>query len=207
NNNKQLAVAQNMYSTDNKDYLPYPNWGNDFGPGWLYNPVSAAPPNLWAKPWTNNVIEAYKTGVYYQYMPNPKAFICPVDNNSKYFRARANKMSSYIMNGAVCGYGATGKNSCKVTAVWSPMCYIQWEPDETNPNPYPSGPPIGDFAFNDASSFPDRGEGVGKLHVSGAIVLALAGHVQPITFRQFQFEQTRAGKGFLWWNPGSNDGR
>ncbi len=45
-NNKQMALAANMYATDNRDYLPLPNWGNEFGPGWLYMPVSMNPPNL-----------------------------------------------------------------------------------------------------------------------------------------------------------------
>src|SRR5436305_9100964 len=40
NNNKQIVLAMNMYATDNNDYLPWPNWGNNDpptgGPGWLY---------------------------------------------------------------------------------------------------------------------------------------------------------------------------
>src|SRR2546429_8628160 len=50
NNNKQIALAQHMYVTDNKDFLPYPNWGgNNSGPtrnpGWLYEASSANIPN------------------------------------------------------------------------------------------------------------------------------------------------------------------
>ena len=206
NNNKQLSLAQSMYATDNKDYLPYPNWGNDFGPGWLYNPVGGNPPNLWSPQYTNNPLLAYKNGVYFNYMPNLKAFLCPVDNKSKYFAQRANKMSSYIMNGAVCGYGALPTSSVKVTSVWNTMCYVQWEPDETL-----GSPPIGAFAFNDASSFPDRNEGVGRLHISGAIVLSVGSSVQFITFKKFSDEQKnppagQRGKGLLWWYPNSNDG-
>src|SRR5436309_15629734 len=42
NNNKQIALAQHMYGIDNKDFLPYPNWGgNNSGPtrnpGGLYD--------------------------------------------------------------------------------------------------------------------------------------------------------------------------
>jgi hypothetical protein len=82
------------------------------------------------------------------------------------------------------------------------MAYLQWEPDETLGNP-----PIGAFAFNDASSFPDRNEGVGKLHISGAIVQALGGHVQFITFKQFQTEQNNQRRNLLWWNPKTPNGR
>ncbi len=204
NNNKQLALARQMYINDNRDYLPFPNWGNTYGPGWLYMPEGGNPPDLWGPVYSNNVVEAYKKGTYYQYMPNVKAFLCPQDNKSKYFAQRANKMSSYIMDGAVCNYGRAGDKSNKQTSVWSTMCYIQWEPDENLLN---GGAPIGAFAYNDASSYPDRGEGVGRLHISGAIIQAIAGHVQFITFKQFENEQLRAGKGFLWWAVDTSDGR
>ena len=57
NNNKQLGIAMSMYTSDNKDYMPYPNWnppwtgaGNAPLPGWLYSPVGGAPANLEAAP-------------------------------------------------------------------------------------------------------------------------------------------------------------
>jgi prepilin-type N-terminal cleavage/methylation domain-containing protein len=205
NNNKQLALALNMYATDNRDFMPWPNWGNTAGPGWLYNPVSGNPPNIDVEPYKSNLMLAYKEGHYFQYMPNPKAYKCPKDTASKYYTQRANKMSSYIMNGSVAGFpGAPhdAKRVAKIPQVWSPMVYVQWEPDELL-----GSPPIGAFAYNDASSFPDRNEGVGRLHGKGAIVQALAGHVQFITFKQFSDEQNRPGKGLLWWSPYTNDGR
>ena len=192
NNNKQLGLAQQMYVTDNRDYLPFPNWGNDFGPGWLYTPTGGAPPNLAVNPYKDDPLQAYKTGHYFSYMPGIKAFTCPVDTKSRYYSQRANKMTSYIMNGAVNKFGSIPNRGVRITEVWSPMCYIQWEPDE-NLNG------IGAFAFNDASSFPDASEGVGRLHISGAIIQALGGHVQYISFKQFTKEQTAPGRGLLWW--------
>src|SRR5205823_6951275 len=44
-NNKQLALAMHMYAMDNNDFMPWPNWGNDYGPGWLYKPVGGRPPD------------------------------------------------------------------------------------------------------------------------------------------------------------------
>lgn len=200
NNLKQLGLAQAMYTTDCRDVLPFPNWGNDYGPGWLYSPTNGGPPDITRPPFSNNVVAAYKTGVYYSYTPNPKSYICPVDNNSKYYKGRANKMSSYIMNGAVCDYGQrapSGRGTRKVTEIKNPLAFIQWEPDENLGNP-----PIGSFAFNDASSYPDRNEGVGRLHVSGAIILAVGGHAQSITFKQFEKEQLNTDaktQPLLWW--------
>jgi prepilin-type N-terminal cleavage/methylation domain-containing protein len=217
NNNHQLNLAMNMYATDYKDSLPYANWGNDNGiPGWLYTAINNNPPDLRTAPFLTDPVRAYKTGLYYPYMSNPKAYKCPLDGRSKYYSQRANQMCTYIMNGAACAYdnGVDGHTPCypnhgsaKVTAVWSPMCYIQWEPDEDNPNPPPNGPPIGAFAYNDAASFPDRGEGVGKLHVSGAIIQAVGGHVLFIKRKQFQDEQSNPIKGLLWWNPLTPNGR
>jgi prepilin-type N-terminal cleavage/methylation domain-containing protein len=207
NNNKQMCLARAMYATDNQDSLPFPNWGNAFGPGWLYTPEGGQPPDLWNATYTNNQVAAYKTGNFYSYMPNIKAYLCPQDGKSKYFPLRRNKMSSYIMNGAVCNFGRLTDRGVKQTQIWSTMCYVVWEPDENNPNPPPNGPPIGDFAFNDASSFPDKGEGVGRLHISGAIIQAIAGHVQFISFKKFDEEQRNTAKGLLWWATDTGNGR
>ena len=163
--------------------------------------MGGAPPNWSVPPFKDAPISAYKTGLYYQYMPNPKTYVCLLDAKSKDYSKRANKMSTYIMNGAVCGYSSSPFRSAKITQVWSPMCYIQWEPDENL-----GTPPIGAFAYNDASSYPDQNEGVGRLHTKGAIILAVGGHVQFISFQDFEAEKKR-NKGFLWWSPWSATGR
>jgi prepilin-type N-terminal cleavage/methylation domain-containing protein len=208
NNNKQLGLAMHMYTTDNNEFLPYPNWGapngrdGKPGPGWLYTPEGGNPPNLSLAKYTNNAVAAYKTGLYYEYMPNPKTYVCSLDAKSKYYKDRANKLSTYIMNGAVCGYTDSPFRSTKITTVRNPMCYIQWEPDEKLGNP-----PIGAFAYNDASSYPNVNEGVGRLHTKGGILLALGGHVQFIDFNTFVREQNNPVKGLLWWSPWTLNGR
>jgi hypothetical protein len=153
----------------------------------------------------SNIVAQYQTGSYYQYMPNPKAYKCPLDTKSKYYNQRANQMSTYIMNGAVCNYTkdypTAGKHgSQKITAIIAPsptMCWIQWEPDENLGG-------IGAFAYNDASSYPDRNEGVGRLHTSGAVVRAIGAHVSFIKFEEFLREQTPPGRTLLWWGPTGN---
>jgi hypothetical protein len=155
-------------------------------------------------------------------MPNPKSYLCPVDIRSQtYTKAysaggRANKLSSYVMNGAVCGYpGADVLRSCKITAAWSPLCYLLWEPDE---NCVSQGNP-GAFEYNDGANFPSvppaGGEGIGRLHSKkGGAIMALAGHVTFITVKQFGDDSKTAngrgpgpgGKTYLWWSPYSTDG-
>lgn len=206
-NLRQIAIAESMYTTDNRDTLPWPNWGNDAGvKGWLYTPQNGYPPYGANAPALNmsNTVAQYQTGQYFQYMPNPKAYKCPLDVKSKYYNQRANQMSTYIMNGAVCNYSVnwptSGKHgSQKVTTIQAPspaMCYIQWEPDETLGNPA-----IGAFAYNDASSFPDRNEGVGRLHTSGAIIRAVGAHVIFIKRKEFETQQTAPQRSLVWWGP------
>src|SRR5207245_10193400 len=97
---------------------------------------------------------------------NLHAMKYPLDTRSKYYKARANKLSTYIMNGAVCGYGKLSgmgrQSSIKVTSVKrGGIVYLEWEPDENLGNP-----PIGAFAYNDASSFPDHNEAPRHRHAS-----------------------------------------
>jgi len=209
-NLKQIALSENMYTTDNRDTLPFPNWGNDAGvKGWLYTAQNGNPPYGANAPALNmsNAVAQYRTGAYFDYMPNPKAYNCPMDNKSKYFKQRANQMSSYIMNGAVCNFTVDWPTTAKhgtqkitgIAGVPAAMCYIQWEPDENLGNP-----PIGAFAYNDASSYPDRNEGVGRLHNSGAVIRAIGAHVLFIKYKDFDREQLVPGKGLLWWGPTGN---
>ena len=220
-NMKQMSIAVRMYSDDNRDYMAFPNWGTPLPPsgngaGWLYAPVGGNPPNMDVIPYSTNPLLAYQAGLWYQYMPNSKAYLCPVDIKSptytKSFAAggRANKMSSYVMNGAVCGYQNTYQSG-KITSVWSTMCYLLWEPDENNLGP---GNP-GAFDYNDAANYPNASEGIGRLHSrKGGSAIAIGGHVQFITRKAFRQDgDTPAGQGpgpggktYLWWSTFTSNG-
>jgi len=217
NNMKQMTLAIRMYADDNNDYLAWCNWdgGNVLGSkaqaGWLY---TAPVPDIQAARWVTNLTAAYATGLWYKYMPNPKAYLCPVDIKSPYYKFRINKMSSYVMNGAVCGYDAPAGNeyrSCKMAQIWSPMDYLLWEPDENNNGPRNPG----EFDFNDAASFPDNNEGLGRLHSKkGGSLVAIGGHVQFVTRVNFRADSNTpqgrgpgpGGKTYLWWSPYSSTG-
>jgi prepilin-type N-terminal cleavage/methylation domain-containing protein len=222
NNYHQLGLAFNMYVTDNKDSLPWSNWGNDpvpnplvkggQYPGWLYSgDVGGVSPLLITPSSFETLrVKGLSTGTYWQYVPNANTFYCPVDkpkNDAAGWMNRHNKLSTYLMNGAACyfptgngGNGKYGYQTAKVTDVWSTSCIIQWEPAQTNA-----------FFYNDASDFPDPNEGVGRIHKKGADVLAVDGHAGFISFEKFIFEQANPpagsnGRGLLWWNPRTIDG-
>src|SRR5947209_5981522 len=94
NNEKQLMLAVQLYATDSEDYAPHPNWDFDPGiPGWVCTPP-------FSKPDTN-----IQTGVLWKYLTSYQVYRCPLDKtNTAAFRQRAQKYTSYIMNGALCAY-------------------------------------------------------------------------------------------------------
>ena len=234
NNLRQMGMASGMYAADNQDHLPHSNWdgGNNFAAprGWLYSmnlndglppsfpagmvpdPYSSVSPyNLLTNPAGTN---AWQSGLWFQYVKNFKAYLCPVDiENKDYLPAggRQNKLSTYVMNGAVDGFTESGvwPTPCKITDVWSPACYLLWEPDENASGP---GNP-GAFEYNDGANFPNTSEGIGRLHsASSGNMLCVGGNVQFVTVQTFQI-QTITGKGsgpngktLAWWSPFSPSG-
>ena len=118
-------------------------------------------PDPTTKLYVDNLNGAYKGGLWFQYMPNPKSYLCPVDLKSQILLAlRVNKLCSYVMDGAACGYADQAKTAL-VSQLWSTSCIIAWEPDE---NSLGYGNP-GAFDFNRCppiSRIPS--EGVGPLH-------------------------------------------
>jgi prepilin-type N-terminal cleavage/methylation domain-containing protein len=219
-NMKQMALAMPMYADDNNGFLAWPNWETGGGgPGWLYTRSGGSIPNPFVAPWLPAPESAWKTGLWYKYMPSSKSFLCVVDIRSPSYRnvsgvlQRANKLSSYVMNGAVAGYPTPDdkyqRRTAKLTDVWSPMCYLMWEPDENALGP--SNPGARDF--NDGANFPTDLEGIGRLHSKkGGQALAVGGHVNFITVQDFRKQSAGAGTGpggksFLWWSPFTTRGR
>jgi len=233
NNLKQLGLGNRMYVDDFTDHLAYPNWdgGNNAAApqGWLYsmNPASlptgapsGAVPNPYDVPyWKNNPGSANQTGLWFKYVTNPNSYLCPVDIKSPTFimttaaGGRQNKLSTYVMDGAVEGYPASGTwpAPMKITSAWSPLCYLIWEPDENGGGP---GVP-GAFEYNDGANYPSTPysnpnpgyEGIGLLHSKHAgNALALDGHVDLVTTVQFNGWSRQGsgpgpgGKTFLWWD-------
>jgi prepilin-type N-terminal cleavage/methylation domain-containing protein len=205
NNNKQLGLAVHMYASDNQDRLPYPNWNPAWVGGWLYDPKgSSTPPNLNAAPYNQNQTLAYETGSLWQFIKNGRIYRCPLDKtNSVEFSQRANKMSTYVMNGAVCGYGAlqpAGKTY--KLGHFKQDAFLMWEPEDRSPI-------LGVNNYNDASSFPDPASdfGLGRRHGKlGGIVLGISGSVSFIKYNSWAAEAKDPNKNRLWCNPGTPNG-
>ncbi len=195
NNVKQITLAMHMYAMDSDDFLPEPNWNSPWlRKGWLYDAQLGSPPDISRPPYATNQARAYETGLLYTYLKTPSIYRCPLDKTNKAsWRSRAQKMSSYLMNGAVCGFGGISPSSYKVSA-FQPDAIIFWQALETNP---------GDF--NDGSSSP--AEGITKLHSVGTTVGAVDGHIEYLKTTKFYSEGSIPGKSRLWCNPATPNGR
>ena len=115
NNQKQFGIAINMYATDCKDFIVYPNWGVNNN-GWLYT-VTGSPAGCPTQNHTPATLQFYQGGALWQYTGTPSAdhrqvYWCPVDVASTNwltattvnvgalaFPQRTEQMSTYVMNG------------------------------------------------------------------------------------------------------------
>lgn len=186
NNQKQIMLADQIYVNDNRDYLANPNWGNDSTtPGWLYQATpSSLPPAI-----TNRLY--VEKGLLRSTIKQDQPFFCPLDRtNTAAFRTRDQKLSSYIMNGAVSGFSSRPQ-AYKLSQFQSDAI-IFWQAKESNPGDY-----------NDGSSSPD--EGITKLHNLGVTVGVVTGSVEYLKYVAFEKEVGRR-PGRLWCNPGNRTG-
>jgi len=201
NNLRQLGLAIQMYSMDNGDKLSYPNWNPPWLPGWLYAPEASQVPNLWSAKYATNPTLAYEGGQLWPTIKTVPLYYCPIERtNASYFRPRANKLSSYVMNGAACNFGRI--QTTQGLSPLRPDAVLMWEPTEQIVN--------GQNFFNDGSSYPQDpalgGDGgPSKRHKTGSIVLNLGGHCEFLKFTTFTNE-TRTGPSRVWWASDSKDG-
>jgi prepilin-type N-terminal cleavage/methylation domain-containing protein len=212
NNCKQIGTSVHMYTGDNQDRLSYPNWNPVWVVGWLYDPQPAsAVPNLAVAPFNSNPRLAYEGnlsnpnsaggagGQLWPYLKNMAVYRCPLDyTNAPGFSQRVNKMSSYIQNGSLCGYGALNGRSYKQQD-FRQDAFMMWEPDDLGTG---SG-------FNDGSSYPDPSVdgGLGKRHGKiGGVVLNISGAVLMVKSNAWYAEAKDPNKNRLWCNPGTANG-
>ncbi len=211
NNMRQMGLAMGMYTGDYQDYLAFCNFDNGNAPeaGWLYGP--GKPPYPPVAAYSTNYGSAWQEGLWFKYINDPNAYLCPVDIRQATYQQRGNQLCSYLMNASACMFDLNNLNStCKISQIWSPACFLMWEPDCTSEGALefnggaigPTAPPIGT-------------ERIGLLHTTtGGEVVRCDGGVEFITATNFaSIASTAMGKGpgpngatYLWWNPISGYG-
>jgi len=210
NNMRNLALALAMYTHDNNDAMPWCQWYNDYGPSWIYMPKGGQAPDPFQL--VNGVLvdntndfPLIEQGLYYPYIRNRQVYYCPLDrkeNND--FIYRKQRVSSYIMNGAVCGFGTYSRPKFKISQ-FNPAAYVHWEPKVNNEGGGPKGP----YAYNtghDASQIPNDKEGIGNRHGKGAGVIGFDTRVHWISLLKFN-QEAAIHPGLLWCVPNSKTGQ
>jgi prepilin-type N-terminal cleavage/methylation domain-containing protein len=209
-NLRNLALAMTMYTQDNSDRMPWCQWYNDYGPSWIYMPKAGNAPDPFKLVNGSLVdnptdIPYVEQGVYYPYLRNRQVYYCPLDRKeNKDFIYRIQRVSSYIMSGAVCGFGKVRRPTYKISQ-FNPAAYVQWEPKVNNEGfPSQNGP----YAYNtghDASQYPNATEGIGNRHGKGAGIMGFDARVHWIPLQQFNREASNR-PGLLWCAPESPTG-
>ena len=199
-NLKQLGLAMAMYTNDNNDMLPWCQWHNGYGPSWLYMPYQGRAPDPYITVGNSlidntNEMPYVQQGLYYSYLRSRPVYYCPLDKQgNEDFIKRVQRVSSYIMNGAVCGFGAYSTPKFKISQ-FNPTAYVQWEPKVNNYG--------GFYAYNsglDASQNPNNEEGIGNRHGTGAAILGFDSRVRWISLREFNREAS-LNPGLLYCTP------
>jgi len=191
NNLRQIIVALQVYTSDQNDTLPAPNWDNGGGnrPGWLYTPDSADGD-------TYNL----QKGLLWPTLRNQKIYFCPMDKPDEarmsahdgVVEQRQQQISSYAMNGAVIGYMSMIYPPVKLEQMNDSDCAF-WETDETDP-----------WYFNDGANYP--GEGVSPRHYQGGIQATFGGQVDYVRLVDWYNDVAATNKNRLWCYPLSADG-
>jgi type II secretory pathway pseudopilin PulG len=192
NNLRQQTMAVYLYSTDNGDSTPWPNWlAGDIAstgvprPGWLYtiNPVAF------------NHQDKFKieTGLFWNILPDCRVYRCPMEDvNGSLFKQRDQQISSYGMNGAVCGYDLA-LPACVRLERFSPDAVAFWETDERVP-----------YNFNDGANAP--ASNISTRHMRGAVYGAFDGSAAYIKFNLWTNEVAATNQNRLWCYPCAADG-
>jgi len=191
NNLKEQTLAIHLYAVDNHDVMPWPNWAagdEPDRPGWLYTQPSSV-----MVPLPGGSVFKVETGVFWPILHNSKLFLCPRDGPATpHFNERVQQISSYVMNGAICGYTNVIFPPVKLGEL-RPDGVAFWETDERYPG-----------YFNDGASYPS--EGISTRHHQGGIYGAFDGSAGFIKFSDWYAEADSPTRNRLWCNPQSVSG-
>jgi prepilin-type N-terminal cleavage/methylation domain-containing protein len=169
-NNKQIALAANLYPSDYNEYMAHTGWGGRTG--WAY--AAGIPRTGNATPATLELrraqqLQFFREGQLYPYLKTEKVLMCPLDRVDALFYQRGVYYLSYVWNGCINAF--TADAVYKITR-FKPLSLLQFEADELTP-----------FYFNDSVSNPD--EGISARHGEGALVALMDGSTARVAIRDY----------------------
>ncbi len=223
NNVKQTMLGMVMYCNDNNDRLPHPGFYlNTFN--WITASTPSRPvPRMVANHTLATFQQDYDyqvswfTGIpapgypapptppacsqLYQYLINPKLFLCPQDVVDANYLKRLEIISSYVWNGAPTGYGTYGggTNTYKMNK-FKPTNILQWENDEKQTS-------AGEW--NDFGNYPvetGTGPSMSQRHGKAAQVGRMDGSAAREPWGNIKTWATSGSANDLWCNPGTTSG-
>jgi prepilin-type N-terminal cleavage/methylation domain-containing protein/prepilin-type processing-associated H-X9-DG protein len=185
-NMRQLTGAIFAYAADNDGQLPYCNWNNSvddnsqYCKGWLFATAQYRVGYSLAilnGPWLglpHYPQEGAMTGTIWPYVHDLLVYHCPIDNPQ--FWTGTEWLTSYLFNGAECGYGGMGYSTpgLKLGQVKQTTTgVVLWEALEQR---YEGQSNTG-AVWNDGSSNPSE-EVLADRHFQGANLSFYDGHVE-----------------------------
>jgi prepilin-type N-terminal cleavage/methylation domain-containing protein len=191
-NLKQLMYANQMYATENRDYLPFPNsdtmerLGFWDGPGWLYQYPDRSEP------------EHVESGALWKSLNQRGVYRCPSDDQPREAGPVRN-LTSFTMNAAVRGF-ADRLPSVKQVRFRS-EAIIMWEADEQDR--FKDDDQSATGSWNDGNNYPHQYQSL--RHPDGGSVAAIDGHVGSLDAMEW-LETMDRRPGPLWCNPYTKDG-
>lgn len=205
-NIRQLSMANQMYINDSKGWQVFCNWGtnkgdwnNDGDVGWLFElPPSTDPSKV-------------ETGHFWMYLKNREIYRCPTHVKGEagsFGAATSDALTSYLMNGATCGYGTPAPPGSKNVMFTKLTQYksddiLLWEADERGP-----------YAWNDGSSSPwetfnpnnPASAGLTIRHGKVAALAFFGGHAEMIGHKEFYTLGQDPKRNQLYCQPNSPTG-
>ncbi len=222
-NLRQIVLGSAMYAGDNKDHLPGPCWGTD-KIGWLFGnafPVNGGTTMASAVAAYPAQLQSESLGQLWPFLKSPKVYRCPLDfTNSFLWAERGCLITSYAMNGAVCGFGGLPDGASYKLSQFSADDVVFMEPSEYFP-----------FDYNDGSNHPYEGitqRHLGKAGVNQAAsaygyenlggygtIARFGGSVNSISYDAYHalggdlgtYQNIRPLPNVLWCNPGGANGQ
>lgn len=192
NNFRQILLSTHLYIGDNNEFLPYTSWssGTFNVANWCYTRLA-----------TNRPDHTVERGQLWQYHQTRALYWCPLERtNNAFFRQREMQVCSYMMNGAVSGYGTgpSGQYTTYKIHQFNPDSMLYWEADERQPSNY-----------DNVASQPN--EGVTQRHNTGVMMGMFGGQTEYMKWREYVREAGIGGfpgvrPGRFWCNPGSRSG-
>jgi prepilin-type N-terminal cleavage/methylation domain-containing protein len=209
NNLRQISMGVHLYASDFDDWLVFCNWGSvslgfSYLPGWLYTPTAGgSPPQPTALGWQRS----YQSGLLFPYVKNMGVYWSPfmsTNTGSIWYDnvlipAKANALSSYIMNGSTCGFFQVKTPPHQTyrmsNPAFKPSNITFWEPDPVKADGTYSG------VFNDGGSIPELSEGPSKIDGKGSLVACFDASTHYMLYGSLTNLMVTPGPNEMWYSP------